>query len=299
MTFRPRGASLLAWWDGLPGHIRGALLTLGSGVAATLMSATARYLGDRIPAAEVAFFRASFGWLSIMPFVVAAGPAVLRTARPGTHALRGFVGGISMLSSFYAVMHLPLADATTYSFTRGLFLVVLAALFLGEPFRYSRAIAIVAGFLGMLVMLRPQMGVEPAALVALGGAFFTAFSVMSVKMLMRTESPITVMFYFGLSSTLMTLLPALFVWVMPTWWELGLMLLAGALGSVNQSMFVRAYRVADATVLAPFEYMQVLTAALIGYLFFTDIPGVYTWIGAGIIVTANLALTYWESRRAK
>ena len=290
---------LLARWDALPGHVRGGVLTLGSGVAATLMAVTARFLGDRIHATEVAFFRAAFGWLSVMPFVIAAGPRILRTQRPGQHLVRGVFGGISMLSLFYSIMHLPLADATTYSFTRGMFLIVLAALFLGEPFRFARVFAIVAGFAGMLVMLRPQMGVQPAALVALGGAFFTAFSVASVKLLMRTESPVTVMFYFGLCSTLLTLVPALFVWVTPNPWEMALRLLVGALGALNQTLFLRAYRATDATVLAPFEYTQLLTAALFGYLFFGDVPGPYTWIGAGIIVAANLALTYWESRRKR
>ncbi len=297
---RPVAAILLplnARWNALPGQLRGAILITLSGVFGTVMSVVIKLLGSRIPTAEVAFIRSVFAFMWIAPFVFAAGLAVLRTAYPWWHVIRGVAGSLSLLGSYYALIHLPIADATAYGFTRALFLVVLAALLLGEPFRTSRIVATVLGFGGTLIMLRPHGGIEFAALIALGAALSTAFSVTSIKKLMRTEAPVTVIFYFSLTSMVFTAIPAIPVWVMPHGDEILLLVVAGALGTANQALIVRAYRSADATVIAPFEYLQLLWAAGLGFLIFSDVPGIYTWLGAAVIVAANLMLTYWERRR--
>lgn len=284
-------------WQALPGPVRGAALITLSGVFGTVMGVFIKLLGSRIPVAEVAFIRSVFAFLWTAPFVLAAGVVVLRTAHPWWHLIRGVAGSLSLLGSYYALVHLPIADATAYNFTRALFLVLLAALLLGEPFRTSRIVATVLGFGGTVIMLRPQGGLELAALVALGAALSTAFSVTSIKKLMRTEAPVTVIFYFSLASMVFTAIPAIPVWVMPHGDEIALLVIAGALGTANQALIVRAYRSADATVIAPFEYLQLLWAAGLGFLIFSDVPGIYTWLGAAVIVAANLLLTYWERRR--
>jgi drug/metabolite transporter (DMT)-like permease len=135
--------------------------------------------------------------------------------------------------------------------------------------------------------------------VAVLGALISAVSAVFIKKLMATEAPVTVLFYFGMFMTLITAAPLPFVWVTPTLGELAYLLLLGITASVAQSCFIRAYRAADATLVAPFDYLQLVSATIIGFIAFGALPGVWTWLGAGIIVAANLWLTLSERRAAR
>jgi len=288
-----------ARWLGIAPVWRGALWMLLSALLFAVMGMLVKWLGSRLDSFQVAFFRAGFGFLIILPFALAAGPSVLRPKRPGMHLLRGLLGASGMSCSFYALAHLPLAQATAYSFTKPLFLVLLAALFLGEKVRLRRLSATIVGFLGVLVMMRPTGGIEPAALVAVFGTALTAGVVVTVKLLLRTERPVTVMFWFGLISSLLTLLPALYVWVPPTSRELLLLLATGAVGASAQSAMLRGYLLAEATALAPFSYVQLIFAGVLGYVVFAEVPGLQTLIGAAIIVGSTLYIVYREAALAR
>ncbi len=277
--------------------LRGILLIILSGICFSVMTAVSKHLGARLGIFEVAFFRSAFGWLFVWPFVARAGLQALKTSHPLAHVTRGIASGCSVLAIFYSVMHLPLAEASAYGFTRNLFIVVLAAIFLREPIRRDRTAVALLGFIGVLLMLRPQAGLTLAAGVALFGALMAAFVIIIVKRLMRSEQPITVMFYFGLATTLITGVPALARWVQPSLDELLLLLLAGALGSAGQTVMIMAYRDADATVLAPFDYLQLVFAALLGYAMFFEVPTVWAITGAALIVLANLYNTRGDARR--
>lgn len=268
--------------------LRGIALIILSGICFSAMSAISKHLGARLSFFEVAFFRSAFGWLLVWPFVAAAGLSVLRTSHPGAHLMRGVASGGSVLAIFFSLTHLPLADATAYGFTRNLFIVVLAAMFLHEPIRRDRSLVAIVGFVGVLIMLRPQAGFNAASVVALGGALLAAGVIIIIKRLMRSERPVTVMFYFGLATTVITGLPAFAYWVQPTAQELLLLLVVGALGSAGQTVMIMAYRIADATVLAPFDYLQLVFATLLGFLAFSELPTAWTVSGAALIVIANL-----------
>ena len=282
-----------ARFSALPGNVRGPLFLLVSGLVFAGMNVTIKLLGDRLGTGEIAFFRALIGLMFYWPFI-AFDLSALRTQYPGTHAVRGFIGGFSMLLSFHALILLPMADATAYGFTRSLFLIVLAVLILREPVRVRRLAATIIGFIGVLIMLQPQGGLQFAALIALSSAFINAWVVVLVKRLMAVEKPVTVLFYFGLSTTLLTAVPAMLDWQAPTAREWVLLVIMGFLGGAAQSLVIRAYRAAEATVLAPFDYVPLLYATLLGYLFFADLPTVWTVVGAAIIVAANLYITYRE-----
>lgn len=301
----PRALLLVAetGWLRLAPVARGALWMLAAGVLFTGMGALVKVLGARLDSFQVAFFRALFGLLWILPFAIAAGWPALRTNHPGGHFVRGLIGAIAMFCGFYSVAHLPLADATAYSFTKPLFLVLLAALFLGERVRLRRISATAIGFLGVLVMLQPDAllhgRVELAAIVGLSGAGLVAAVVVLVKRLLRTERPVTVMFYFGLISTAVTLLPALLVWVAPTWRELTLLLLIGALGAAGQSCMLRAYSSAEATAVEPFDYTRLLYAAVVGFAVFGEVPGPWMLAGATLIIASTLYIARREAQLAR
>lgn len=291
-------AAVAAWLKLQPGT-RAALWTLLAGLLFSAMSVLVKLMGTRLDSLQMAFFRAAFGLLTILPFAMASGPRSLRTRRPFAHLIRGMVGAAGMFCGFYSIAHLPLADASAYSFTRPLFLIVLAALYLGERIRLRRISATTVGFVGVVIMLRPSASIEPAAIVALLGAMFVALVAVLIKRLTRTERPVTVMLYFGLISTTIALIPALAVWRQPTWAELGMLMLVGAFGASAQSCMIRGYMVGEATAIAMYDYARLLYAFALGYVIFHEVPDIWTLVGALVIVGATLYIAYREAQLGK
>lgn len=287
-------------WLTLSPAARGALWMLFGGLLFSVMGVLVKFLGKRLDSFQIAFFRAGFGFACILPFALAAGTRNLRTRRVPAHLLRGLLGMIAMFGGFYSVVHLPLADATALSFTKPLFVIVLAVIILKEKVRIRRWSATVAGFVGVVVMLRPGAeAIEPAAVVGIGAALAVAGVVIMVKDLTRTEQPIAILFYFGLVSTCIALIPALWFWQQPTWWEFGLLTAIGALGAAGQGATVRSYLCGEATFVAPFDYMRLLYAGFLGWLFFAELPDRWTWIGAGVIVASTLYIAYREAELSR
>lgn len=286
-------------WRGFAPNVRGALLVLGSAILFTSMATLAKHLGESLNFFQVVFFRTLVGLLFVLPFLANAGMDAVRTTKPGLHTLRGVMGNTAMILGFYALIHLPLADANAISFARALFLVPLAIVFLGETVGARRISATAVGFLGVLIMLRPTGTIEPAAMAAVGQSVFVAATIVCVKILSRTDRPVTLLFYSGVFGLIITALPAWYVWQAPSLWQLGLLVLMGALGVSAQTCFVNAYRVGEATALAPFDYTRLLFAAIAGLLFFGDVPDAYTLAGAAIIVAATLYIGRREAKLGK
>lgn len=283
----------------LPANVRGALWVL---LAATLfagMGTLVKLLGDRFDSFQLAFFRALFGFLAILPFVARMGFAKLRTKRPGLHFLRGIGGAAAMLCGFYAITHLTFADAVSLSYARALFLIPLAVVFLGETVRARRWTATGIGFLGVIIMMRPTGAIELATFVAILGAFLVAAVTIMVKKLSETDRPETLIFYFGVISTSVALLPALQVWRSPAWDELALLMLVGACGAGAQYCMIRGYRIGEATAVIPFDYARLLIAGVIGVVVFAEIPDAWTLTGAAVIVVSTLYIALREAQLGK
>lgn len=279
----------------LPPNVRGALWMLMGTVIWASNDVVVKTLGRTIDPFQIAFFRCFFGGLTIIPFLLASsGVLALRTRRLGGHIVRAAAGYLSMALAWYAIVRLPLADATALSFSRPLFMVVLAVLFLHEIVRWRRWTATAVGFVGVLVMARPGLGeVNLGLAAAIGGAFCVAVVSVMIKSLAATERPTTIIFYFGVLSSLMALGPALWVWRTPTLVEFLLLIAIGAFGSLGQYFTIRAFRIAEATAVDPFDYTRLLLATLFGFLFFAEIPDIFTLIGAVIIVGS----TFYIARR--
>lgn len=276
----------------------GLWIVLASGLF-VCMGLTAKLLGQRLDSLQVSFARALFGLLVLTPLIVREGSGLFATPRWKLHVARGALGTLAMMSGFYAVTHLPLAEATALGFTRPLFMVLLAALVLGEMVRARRWSATAIGFLGVLIMLRPGAGViEFAALVALFGALCAATVGILIKQLVESERPAVVLAWLGLVGTVLTGLPAAFVWQWPTLSEIGLMLVMGTLGTVSQLCLMRGYRLADASFLAPFDYARLPFAAALGFLFFGELPDRFAVLGAAIIAASTLYIAHREARLA-
>lgn len=214
------------------------------------------------------------------------------------HMTRGGIGILGNFCLFYSLTHLLLADAMALQFSRPLFMIVLAVLFLHEATGWKRGIATVAGFAGILMMTRPfGDGFEPAVLVGAGGAFFGALVVVAIKQLSRTETTKVIMFYYAFWGAIFSFIPAVLVWQTPTWHELWLLVLVGFLGIAGQSLITHGVTLAETTVVLPFDYLRIVYAALFGWLLFSEVPGPWSVAGALVIVVSTLYILMLEARK--
>lgn len=281
-------------------NLEGALWMIASGIVFSAQGAIVKLLGMRLDSFEIAFFRCVFGLLVVLPFVFRGGTALFLTGRPGLHVVRALVGVSGMFCGMYALTRLPLADATAISFAKPLFAVVLAATFLGELVGWRRWTATAAGFVGVVVIVRPgTQTFELAHVAALLGAFLIADVIVLVKKLQGSEKNATIMAYFGIVTSIASLGPALVVWQTPTWTELALLAGIGASASTGQWMALKAFRAAEASAVVPYDYLRLVFAILYGWLFFAEVPDGWTLAGSAILIGATLYIAYREIRLGK
>ena len=282
----------------MPANIRGASCIVAGGFLLIVMASMVKHLGQSLPAFEVVFVRFFCGLIVILPVVWRIGFGVVRTQRLKLHVMRGVVGFLGNLCFFFALIHMPIGDTVTIQFSRPLVMVVIAAVFLGEILDRRRVSLTILGFAGVLLITRPfGEGFEPWALVALAGTVFATLVVVTVKQLTRTEQTVVIMFYFALTTTLLSLVPAILTWQTPTAVEFALLFCTGLLGIVGQSLFTHGIGLGETGFVLPFDYLRILYAFAIGMIWFAEIPDVWGAAGAGVIVAASLLLLKGEGRR--
>jgi drug/metabolite transporter (DMT)-like permease len=282
---------------GLPASLRGTLWMAAAAIAFALMITLVRQLTDGLHPLQVVFFRTAFGLAAMLPWLFRQGFGVLRTEHLRRHLLRALIAILAMVGWFTTLSLMPLAEATALSFTAPLFTSVLAVLVLGEVMRPRRWIAVAIGFLGALIIVRPGFAaIQPAALLAIGTAAIWASSTILIKTMARTESAGAITTYMALLTTPMTLIAALFVWQSPSLEQLGWAALLGTAGSAGHICMSRALAAADATVVAPLDYLRLPIVALIAFVAFGEIPGVWVWLGGGVIAASSIYLAQHEAR---
>lgn len=280
-----------------PGNVRGTLWMALAALVFAMMNALIRKIGADLHGFEIAFFRAVFGLMFLVPMIASAGGfRVLKTAKPKLHFLRAICGATTMLLSFYAFTRLPLANATTLTFSQPLFLLALAPFLLGETVGWHRRIAAAVGFGGVLIAAQPGAeGFSIASVAMLAAALAMAFGMVCVKFLSRTESSLSIMTWFSVAAVVAAFLPALAVWRDPTPLEFALLVVTGALGTCGQYLYVRSYRVGEASVVAPFNFLQLPFAAGFGFVLFGETPGWSTLVGGVAIVASVLYIMRREA----
>jgi drug/metabolite transporter (DMT)-like permease len=280
------------------------LIRLGAVAALATMSALIKLAGERgIHLLEIMFWR-QFTTIPILlcwVMTTAGGIGALATRRPKTQFLRALYGTIAMVLNFGAVILLPLAEATVMNFTAPIWAVILAMWLLKEHIGIWRWSAVAAGFIGIVVIAQPGGGHIPpfGAAVALGGAFMIALISIQIADLNRTEKPVTIVFYFALFSTMMTL-PAMPFVARPHVTADWLLLLAiGIVGSVGQLLLTAALRYGKVASVIVMDYSSLFWATLYGWLLFEALPPASTWLGAPLIVAAGLVIAWREHRLAR
>jgi drug/metabolite transporter (DMT)-like permease len=288
--------------------LRGILLKLGSVVTFILMSALIKSVSDRIPPGEIVFVRSFLAMPVIVAWLAWRGElhGGFRTKNPMGHFWRGLVGTISMGCSFAGLAYLPLPEVTAIGYAAPLLVVIFAAMFLGENVRGFRIGMVVMGMVGVMIVLSPRLTVVSGetvrateafgAMLVLTGAVFAALAQVFVRKLVLTEGTSAIVFWFSLTGSALALTTLPFGWVWPTANEAMVMLLIGLLGGVGQIFLTSAYREADASVVAPFDYASMLFALAIGYWAFDEVPTRTTLAGAALVVTAGVLIIWREHR---
>ena len=287
-------------WLRLAPNVRGAIWLVFAGFTLITMNTLVKSIGPRIPAAEMLFFRGAFGSLFLLPLLLWFGWRSVATRHPWMHLLRTGFGTASMFGVFYAVTHMPLADATAILFSSPLFATVFAAIILREAVGWRRAVATMVGFSGVLVMMRPGGdAIELATLIAVGAALLTGALAIIIRRLSGRDSPYVIIFWFTTAGSLIAVPPALAVWVTPLPGDWPLLALIGLLGLIGQTAFTLAFSSGESSAIAPFDYMRLIFAGLFGYLFFAEIPDVWSLTGAAIIMSSTFYIMRREARLAR
>jgi len=297
----PRPRRLAARFAAVTPGTRGALYMVIAAFFFALMNSCVRLASDAgLHPTEVAFFRNAFALCFMLPWLLRTGFAGARTRRIGQHFWRALVGLTGMFLWFAAIAVMPLAEAVALNFTFPLFATILAALVLKEDVRARRWTATLVGFLGVLVVLQPWGAeVRLVSLLPVVAALFMAGSSVLVKQLSRTEAPGTMVLYMNLIMTPIALVPALFFWTWPTLETWGVLFVLGFFAAVSHIALVRAYAIADASALQPYDYLRLPFIAAIGYLWFHEVPDGWLWAGAAIIAGSTFYIARREAQVAR
>jgi len=249
---------------------------------------------------EIAFFRNLFGFVFTFPLLYRHGWGILRTDKLPLYFLRCCIGIVSMLAGFWAIVHLPLAQAVALSYSTPIFVTIGAVLVLGEVVRARRWTAVIVGFIGVLVLMHPGTdSFSFASLVAVLAAVMSASVAISIKFLSRTEKADAIVIYTTMIWVPLSLLPALFFWTTPTgitWLWVGL---SGLLGTTAHMCWTRALSLADASLLTPISFLQVIVVGVFAYFLFGETVDHWTVAGAAIIFGSNVYIAHREARLAR
>jgi drug/metabolite transporter (DMT)-like permease len=287
-----------ARWEAMDRTARGAaLVSLGS-FTLVVMAMLVKQVGSHIPTIEILFFRSIVGFLFVLPMFMHNPLEPLRTKRLGLHAVRGIIGTLGNICFFWTITHMLLADAMALQFSRPLFMIPLALAFLGEVAGFRRTAITLVGFAGIALYARPfTEGFDPGAFVGAAGALFGALIVICIKRLATTEPTRTIMFYYAISNAVFSLIPTVWFWVTPTGPELAMLVMIGFLGIAGQGLITHGWTLGDVTALVPLDYSRIVYSALLGYLVFGELPGLWSVAGMAIIVASSLYLVLTERKR--
>jgi drug/metabolite transporter (DMT)-like permease len=287
---------------------RGIALKIISTFVFTLMSACVKLVADRIPAGEIVFARSFFALIPVCGMLLWQGQLLrsLETRRPWLHASRGAIGISSMAFGFMALGYLPLPEAMMIGYAAPLMVVALSAIILSEVVRVYRWTATAVGFVGIIIILSPNVsffsggtGGPPnapflGALFALCGAFSSAFAAITIRSMTRTESIGSIVVYFAISGTLISLVSIAFGWVVPNAHDAVILVAIGLLGGTGQILMTSAYRDADAATIASFEYVSMLWGVTFGYFIFGEVPTLSVIFGGAIVIAAGIFIIFRE-----
>jgi len=288
----------------------GILFMVSGTMIVPIMDAIAKLLGDSLSPLQITWGRFFFQAIIMSTAIMLLyGPTMLIPKRPKVHFLRGLLLAIATTFFFFSLIYLPLADAIAIFFVQPMVLTILSALFLGESIGWHRRIAVVTGFLGALLIIKPgSTSFTLAALLPIGAAFFFSGYLVVTRKVANVDHPLTMQFASGAAATLflsVALIPGTLAnstawgWQFPTTIEWSYLVGIGLIAAFGHLLVVIAVNRAPTSVLAPFGYVEIIAATLLGWYIFSEWPDVWSWIGIAVIVFSGLYVFLREQRLAK
>ena len=254
------------------------------------MGSLVKLLAESMPSQNIVFFRNLFGLLALVPIIINLGFSSLKTRVLHLHLIRSLSGIAAMYCFFYALAKLPLADAMLLKITVPLFIPVIAFLWISEYISTRTIIAILVGFVGVIIILKPTATIQLASLVGLLGGALAALAKVTIRHMSNSEPTSRIVFYFASISLIVSSIPLLKFWQNPTTNEWFLLVLLGIVGTCGQLFLTKAYSLAPASRVGPFTYSSIVFASLIGWIFWDEKITLLTISGAMLIIFAGILI---------
>jgi len=263
----------------------------------TSIAVIVKWLSVDLPNEIIVFFSRFFVMMILLPWILRQGISKIRTQHFRFHLVRSLSGLGAMYCLFYAYANMPLAEAIVIKMTMPFWLIIISFWWLKEAVSKKTGLAIVIGFLGILVILKPGfVPMELVTLIILTGSFLMALVMSAIRRMAKTETSLQIIFYFTLISTIFSAVPLSWAWVTPTWQAWFLLILIGILSTIAQLFMTQAYQRAATTKIGPFTYVSVIFGTLYGWIFWDEMIDFWFLIGTGLIISAGLIIT--QSHRA-
>jgi drug/metabolite transporter (DMT)-like permease len=277
-----------------------ALLAIGATFFGSFMGAGVKFLSDDLHPIIICFYRSLMGLILITPFVVRNNFKALHTKNMRLQIFRASINIISMICWFSAIGMMHFEKATALGFTTPLFTTVLAVVVLGEVIRFHRTAALLLGFIGIIIIIRPgYVPFEFGTVLMLVASFSFSFVLIFVKKLSATDSSLTIIFYHLLYMTPVFFILSLFYWENINLNQLNIFILMGASGLLSHWCLAQAFKMSDTTFVMPLQFTKLIWASLIGLFIFAEQPDIWTWIGGVIIFISVVYITYREAFKKK
>ncbi|MEE2955374.1 MAG: DMT family transporter [Pseudomonadota bacterium] len=284
-------------WVKLSGNIRGIVwLSIGAFLF-SITDVIVKLLGRKFDPMELALFRYGIGMIILTPIFLKMGLENLKTKKIGLHIIRMLLAMLAQVGIFITVINIPLADATAIFFSKPLFTTIIAVFLVSEIVSKRRWSATAIGFLGVIIMVRPGDGsMNLIALVGVAAALTFAIANVLIRVLSRTEPPNRILFYYHIGGIIVFTGPAIFVWQTPIGIEWVLLISVAVLTTIGMTCFVRAFSIGEANAVGPIEYVRLIYAAIFGYFVFSEIPSLWTGVGAILIIASAIYIARDEAK---
>ena len=253
----------------------------------SVMGVLIRFSSYTVDNYTIVFFRNSVGIFIFLPLILNKGLSFFKTQKLWMHTWRSVVGLAAMYGFFYAIAHLKLSNAMVFTYSSPIFIPLIAWLFLKEKITLAMLIAAGLGLAGVIMVAKPDSGLfNHISMIGLCASFLAAMAFVTVRALTNTEPPERIVFYFCIIGSLISAVPMFWVWRPYTFHELCLLIGAGLLANISQMFMSYAYKLAPAGQIGPINYVTIIFAGILGFLFWQEIPDHYALIGFGLIILA-------------
>ena len=269
-----------------------------SGLFFVIMHSAVKYLSKEVHIFEIAFFRCALVVFVLAPIIFQQGKSIFITKQPKIQFLRISTNSVAMLCFFYGITSTPLAQLTTLGFTVPIFATILAVIFMGEKIRIRRTSALIIGFIGTIIVMRPDISIELGAMLIIFSSFLWSVCLIFIKKLTQTDSAITISLYFGIG-----MIPATFAMAFPVLEMIDIrqfliLVFIAITGTLAQTIMNSALKKGELALLLPFDFLRLIWSVLIGYALFAEEPQITLWIG-GILIIGSTSNIAWREAKLK